>query len=326
MRDHPTESLSGMAIFAKVVETKSFTAAANELGMSKSAVSKHISRLEDRLGARLLNRTTRRLGLTETGTAFYDRCARVVAEAQRRVPQEVPLPSERYRFEWGGQFENMERASNRLLIVVPAALALIFVLLYITYNRLRDVLLVFTAVPFASVGGLLALFLRDLPFSISAGVGFIALSGVSVLNSMVLVTFIRQLRSRGLPPDSYVLSGELVLVEDEEMVRTLSSRVLRLAGYTVREARHGLEALQLSDEEIQDIAVTVTDVVMPEMDGRELANHLLRLKPGMKVLYVSGYTDNEVTLSGLLVPDTAFLEKPFSPHSLTLKVHELLCS
>jgi cobalt-zinc-cadmium resistance protein CzcA len=146
-----------------------------------------------------------------------------VAEAQRRVPQEVPLPSERYRFEWGGQFENLERATNRLLIVVPAALALIFVLLYITYNRLRDVLLVFTAVPFASVGGLLALYLRDLPFSISAGVGFIALSGVSVLNSMVLVTFIRQLRSRGLPPDRAIEEAALTRLRPVLMTALVAS-------------------------------------------------------------------------------------------------------
>lgn len=94
MRDRPTDSLSGMAIFAKVVEAKSFTAAAIELGMSKSAVSKHISRLEDRLGARLLNRTTRRLGLTETGAAFYDRCARVVTEAEEAALAVTELQSE----------------------------------------------------------------------------------------------------------------------------------------------------------------------------------------------------------------------------------------
>jgi DNA-binding transcriptional LysR family regulator len=94
MRDHRTDNLSGMAIFAKVVEAKSFTAAANELGMSKSAVSKHISRLEDRLGARLLNRTTRRLGLTETGAAFYDRCARVVTEAEEAALAVTELQSE----------------------------------------------------------------------------------------------------------------------------------------------------------------------------------------------------------------------------------------
>ena len=90
----PLDSLAGMAVFAKVVEARSFTAAAAELGMSKSAVSKQITRLEDRLGARLLNRTTRRLSLTETGAAFYDRCARVVAEAQEAELAVTHLQSE----------------------------------------------------------------------------------------------------------------------------------------------------------------------------------------------------------------------------------------
>jgi heavy metal efflux system protein len=127
-----------------------------------------------------------------------------VAEAQRRVAEGVQLPPGRYRVEWGGQFENLQRAERRLQIVVPVALALIFLLLYFTYNRLSDVLLVFAAVPFACVGGVLALWMRGLPFSISAGVGFIALSGVSVLNSMVLVTFIRHLSERGVPLDKAV--------------------------------------------------------------------------------------------------------------------------
>jgi cobalt-zinc-cadmium resistance protein CzcA len=123
-----------------------------------------------------------------------------VAEAQRRVG-EVKLPPGRYRIAWGGQFENLERGVRRLEIVVPVALVLIFVLLYLTYRRLGDVFLVFLGVPFACVGGVAALWLRGLPFSISAGVGFIALSGVSVLNSMVLVTFIRHLRAKGVPLD-----------------------------------------------------------------------------------------------------------------------------
>jgi cobalt-zinc-cadmium resistance protein CzcA len=145
------------------------------------------------------------------------------AEAQRRVAKEVPLPSERYRFEWGGEFENLERARNRLTLVVPAALTLIFVLLYVTYRRLRDVVLVFTAVPFASVGGLLALYLRDLPFSISAGVGFVALSGVSVLNSMVLVTFIRHLRDRGLQPDRAIEEAALTRLRPVLMTALVAS-------------------------------------------------------------------------------------------------------
>ncbi|MBY0524439.1 MAG: CusA/CzcA family heavy metal efflux RND transporter [Gemmataceae bacterium] len=121
-----------------------------------------------------------------------------VAEAQRKIAERVELPKGgRYRIEWGGQFENLERAQTRLLIVVPLALALIFILLYFTYSSVRDALLIFTGVPLAAVGGVLALWLRDLPFSISAGVGFIALSGVSVLNSLVLVSQIRHLREGG---------------------------------------------------------------------------------------------------------------------------------
>jgi cobalt-zinc-cadmium resistance protein CzcA len=95
----------------------------------------------------------------------------------------------------------LQRAERRLEIVVPVALALIFSLLYLTYNRLSDVPLVFVAVPFACVGGVLALWGCGLPFSISAGVGFTALSGVSVLNSMVLVMVIRHLSERGVQLD-----------------------------------------------------------------------------------------------------------------------------
>jgi cobalt-zinc-cadmium resistance protein CzcA len=145
-----------------------------------------------------------------------------VAEAQEKIAR-VQLPAGRYRFEWGGQFENLRRARTRLMIVVPVALALIFALLYVTYHRLADVLLVFTAVPFASVGGLLALWLREMPFSISAGVGFIALSGVSVLNSMVLVTFIRQLRERGVPLDRAIEEAALTRLRPVLMTALVAS-------------------------------------------------------------------------------------------------------
>ncbi len=146
-----------------------------------------------------------------------------VAEAQRRIASKVKLPDGRYRLEWAGQFENMERARKRLFIVVPVALLLIFALLYITYNRLADVLLVFTAVPFASVGGVAALWARGLPFSISAAVGFIALSGVSVLNSMVLVTFIRQLRERGTPLDKAIEEAALTRLRPVLMTALVAS-------------------------------------------------------------------------------------------------------
>jgi cobalt-zinc-cadmium resistance protein CzcA len=113
-----------------------------------------------------------------------------IAEAQQRIADEVRLP-EGYRLEWGGQFENLDRARTRLLLVVPLALVLILILLYATYHTVTDTLLVFASVPFAAAGGILALWLREMPLSISAAIGFITLSGVSVLNSMVLVSALR---------------------------------------------------------------------------------------------------------------------------------------
>jgi len=121
-----------------------------------------------------------------------------VDEVRDRVGREVELPPG-YFVRFGGQFENLERARRRLMFVVPLALALIFGLLYLTYRRVQDSLRIFAGVPFAMVGGVVALLARGLPFSISAAVGFIALSGVSVLGDMVLVSRVRQLLGRGLP-------------------------------------------------------------------------------------------------------------------------------
>lgn len=121
-----------------------------------------------------------------------------VADAQRSIERGVKLPSG-YYVRCGGQFENLQRAQKRLLIVVPVALALIFSLLYFTYRSVLDAARVFTGVPFAAIGGIVALWLRDIPFSISAGVGFVALSGVSVLGDMVLVSAVRDLLARGMP-------------------------------------------------------------------------------------------------------------------------------
>ncbi len=117
----------------------------------------------------------------------------------RRVLEGIDLP-EGYYPTLGGQFENLERAQTRLLFVVPVALLLIFALLYLTYGRAADALRVFTGVPFGAVGGIVALWVRDMPFSISAGVGFIALSGVAVLGDMVLVSYVVQLLERGRAP------------------------------------------------------------------------------------------------------------------------------
>jgi len=121
-----------------------------------------------------------------------------VDEAKSKIGEKVLMPSERYHLDWGGQFENFERARLRLFIVVPVAGILIFVLLFLTYRNVVDAFRVFTGVPFGWVGGIIALWLRDMPFSISAAVGFIALSGVAVLDDMILVSYVRQLRRKGL--------------------------------------------------------------------------------------------------------------------------------
>ncbi|MDF1543663.1 MAG: CusA/CzcA family heavy metal efflux RND transporter [bacterium] len=120
-----------------------------------------------------------------------------VNELRERLDSELDLPTG-YFVRMGGQFEHLERARIRLLIVVPIALLLIFGLLYWTYKSARDALLIFSGVPLAAIGGIVTLALRGMPFSISAGVGFIALSGIAVLNGLVLVSSIKRLRSEGI--------------------------------------------------------------------------------------------------------------------------------
>ncbi len=124
----------------------------------------------------------------------------------RLALSDLELPTG-YYWKLGGQFENLERAQKRLLVVVPIALLLVFGLLYITYGRAADAIRVFTGVPFGAVGGIAALWLRDLPFSISAAVGFIALSGVAVLGDMVLVSRVMDLVKRGTEPMTAIREG-----------------------------------------------------------------------------------------------------------------------
>lgn len=129
-----------------------------------------------------------------------------VAEAQQRIRNEIKLP-EGYVIEWGGQFENLERAQIRFAIIVPLTLLLVFFLLYFSLGSFRDVLIIYTGVPFAAVGGVFALYLRDIPFSVSAAVGFIALSGIAVLNGQIMVAAIRRFRQEGLSLLQAVVEG-----------------------------------------------------------------------------------------------------------------------
>ncbi len=131
-----------------------------------------------------------------------------VGEAQEKIAASVTtLPG--YWLAWGGQFEQLQSATKRLQIVVPVALLLIFILLFMAFGTVKDSLLIFTGVPLALTGGIVALWLRDIALSISAGVGFIALSGVAVLNGIVMVSFINQLRKAGKPLDKAVREGAL---------------------------------------------------------------------------------------------------------------------
>ena len=123
----------------------------------------------------------------------------------------------------GGQFENLQTASRRLALVIPAALALVFALLYLMFNSVKDGLLVFSGIPFAMSGGVLALWLRGLPLSISAAIGFIALSGVAVLNGLVMISFVRALREQGMGPEQAMREGAQVRLRAVLMTALVAS-------------------------------------------------------------------------------------------------------
>ena len=145
-----------------------------------------------------------------------------VNEAEQLIAAKVRIPTGYWTI-WGGQFEQMISAANRLKIVIPFALALIFILLYTMFGNFRDGFLMFTGVPFALTGGIMALWLRDIPLSISAGVGFIALSGVAVLNGLVMLAFIRGLREQGMSLDNAIQTGALTRLRPVLMTALVAS-------------------------------------------------------------------------------------------------------
>ena len=145
-----------------------------------------------------------------------------VEEAEAAITTQVKVPAG-YWTTWGGQFEQLKEASERLRIVVPVALLLVFGLLFMMFNNLKDGLLVFTGIPFALTGGIMALCLRDIPLSISAGVGFIALSGVAVLNGLVMIAFIRNLREEGRSLSVAIHEGALTRLRPVLMTALVAS-------------------------------------------------------------------------------------------------------
>ena len=144
-----------------------------------------------------------------------------VAEAEEAM-RAVRIPPG-YWTVWGGQYENLASATQRLQVVVPVSLLLVFTLLFAMFGNLKDGLLVFTGIPFALTGGIVALWLRGIPLSISAAVGFIALSGVAVLNGLVMISFIRNLREGGLPLDAAIREGALTRLRPVLMTALVAS-------------------------------------------------------------------------------------------------------
>ncbi|MDF1658141.1 MAG: efflux RND transporter permease subunit, partial [Verrucomicrobiales bacterium] len=145
-----------------------------------------------------------------------------VEEAQLALREQMEWP-DGYYFEFGGQFENLIKAKQRLTIVVPVAMGLIFVLIFMSFGSFRQAALIFTCVPLAITGGIFAIYFRGMPFTISAGVGFIALSGIAVLNGIMLISFINQLREGGMGLREAVVEGSLTRLRPKLMTALVAS-------------------------------------------------------------------------------------------------------
>lgn len=208
-----------------------------------------------------------------------------VHEAEQLVNEKVRIPHG-YWTTWGGQFEQMISAAQRLQIVIPIALGLIFILLYTMFGNARDGLLMFTGVPFALTGGILALWLRDIPLSISAGVGFIALSGVAVLNGLVMLAFIRGLREQGSSLDDAIQTGALTRLRPVLMTALVASigfLPMALATGTGAEVQRPLATVVIGG--ILS-STTLTLLVLPVLyrlvHGRDTSNKVTSVDPETK--------------------------------------------
>ncbi len=174
------------------------------------------------LGPNQINRENAKRRVVVTTNVRDRDLATFIAELREQIAREASLPAG-YWIEYGGTFEQLQSATKRLAIVVPLTLAMIFGLLWIATQSMTTALLIFSGVPLALTGGIAALWLRGIPLSISAGVGFIALSGIAVLNGLVLVSFIRDLRLRGLPLDDAITEGALSRLRQALMVALVAA-------------------------------------------------------------------------------------------------------
>ena len=178
------------------------------VGAPGSVPLREVARIETALGPNQINRENGKRRVVVTANVRERDLGGFVADLRQRINAQLPLPPG-YWIGYGGSFEQLASASQRLSLIVPATLVLILVLLYWALGSMRDALIVSSAIPFALTGGVAALALRDMPLSISAGVGFVALCGVAVLNGLVMVNFIGQLRATGSTLETAVRDGAL---------------------------------------------------------------------------------------------------------------------
>jgi cobalt-zinc-cadmium resistance protein CzcA len=191
-------------------------------GRSPAILLKQVAQFEFSEGPNQISRDNGKRRVVVTANVRDRDIASLVAEVQEKVAREVKPPAG-YWITWSGQFENLAAARQRLTLVVPGCFFLIFLLLYSALDSPRDALLVFSAIPLALTGGVAALALRGMPFSVSAAVGFIALSGVAVLNGLVMLTFIKQLIDEGTPFLSAIRRGAVTRLRPVAMTALVAS-------------------------------------------------------------------------------------------------------
>ena len=217
LSDAMRKDIAGLS--ALLIPVPAVNGAANQIGF---IALQDVASLDLVLGPNQVSRENgKRLVIVSANVRGRD-IGSFVAEAGEVIERDVQVPPG-YWTSWGGQFEQLQSAAKRLQIVVPVALLLVFGLLFMMFNNLKDGLLVFTGIPFALTGGVMALWLRDIPLSISAGVGFIALSGVAVLNGLVMIAFIRNLREEGRSLTEAINIGALTRLRPVLMTALVAS-------------------------------------------------------------------------------------------------------
>ena len=243
-----------------------------------------VARIEETAGPSQINHEWgRRLARVQCNVRGRD-VASFVEEARRKIQETVRLP-EGYVINWGGQFENLERSKQRFLIVVPLTLLLIFLLLYGSLNRLRDVLIIYTGIPFAAIGGIFALWIREIPFSVSAAVGFIALSGIAVLNGQVMAAAVHSRLKEG-----WEVKEAVITAAQQRLRPVLATAITDAAGFIPMALSTGVGA------EVQRPLATV-------VVGGVITSTLLTLIV-LPVLYAifgrtdSGFGENEESPAG----------------------------